>query len=485
MSFGFLNHTVNVFLRHAAIGLNRNLLFLARAEVFCRYMHDTVGIDIEGNFNLRNATRCRRNIGEFETAERLVAGSHFAFALQNMDIYGRLIIRSRGEYLTLVGRNRRVALDNLRADTAESFDTQRQRRNIEEQYVLDFADQHAALNSSTNGYTFIRVNALGRFFGEELTDSFLHSRDTGRTTDEDDLADVAAGKISISHSLAGRFHRAFYEVTGQFIELRTGQREVEVFRARSISRNERQVNVGLGHAGKLNLRFFRSFLEALGSHLVLRQVNAVFLLEFFNHPVHNLLVEVITAKVSITVGSQNLKRTAGQFEDGHIKRAAAEVEYEHRFVFVLVEAISQSSCRRFVDDTQNFETGNLTSIFGSLTLAVVEVSRNRDYSLANGFAEVCFSVSFELLQNHSGDFLRGVILAINADLVVIFAHVAFDGSNRAVRVGHSLTLSELTNEALAVFRETNNGRGDTAAFRVRDNGRFAAFHNGYNGVRRT
>ena len=402
-----------------------------------------------------------------------------------MDINGRLVIRSRGEYLALVRRNRRVALDNLRANTAEGFDTQGQRRNVEEQYVLNFADQYTALNSSTNGYAFIRVNALGRFFGQELTDSFLNSRDTGRTTDEDNLVDIAAGKVSISHSLAGRFHRAFYEITGQFIELSAGQREVEVFRARSISRDERQVDVRLGHAGKLNLSFFGSFLEALSSHLVLRQVDVVFLLEFFYHPVHNLLVEVITTEERIAVGCENFERTAGEFEDGYIERTTAEVEYENRFVFVLVKAISQSSCRRFVDDTQNFETGNLTSIFGSLTLAVVEISRNRDYSLADRFAEICFSISFELLQNHSGDFLRGVILAINADLVVIFAHMAFDGSNRAVRVGHSLTLSELTNEALTVLRETNNRRGDTAAFRVRDNGRFAAFHNGYNGVRRT
>ena len=485
MGLSLFNHTVNIFLGHAAIGLNRNLLFLARAEVFSRYMHNTVGIDIEGNFNLRNTTRCRRNIGEFETAERLVAGSHFAFALQNMDINGRLVISSRGEYLALMRRNRRVALDNLRADTAEGFDTEGQRRNVEEQYVLNFADQYTTLNSSTNGYAFIRVYALGRFFGQELTDSFLHSRDTGRTTNEDNLADVAAGKVSVSHSLARRFHRTFYEVTGQFIELSTGQRQVEMFRARSVSRDERQVDVGLRHAGKLNLSFFSSLFETLRSHLVLRQVNAVFLLEFFNHPVHNLLVKVITTEVSITIGSQNFERTAGEFEDRYIERTTAEVEYENRFVFVLVEAVSQGSCRRFVDDTQNFEAGNLTSIFGSLTLAVVEVSRNRDYSLADSFAKICLSVSFQFLQNHSRDFLRRVILAINADLVVIFAHVAFDGCNRAVRVGHSLALSQLTNEALAVLRETYNRRGDTAAFRIRDDSRLAAFHNGYNGVRCT
>ena len=48
-----------------------------------------------------------------------------------------------------------------------------------------------------------------------------------------------------------------------------------------------------------------------------------------------------------------------------------------------------------------------------------------------------------------------------------------------------LALCELADETLAVLREADDRRRDAAAFRVRDDGRLAAFHNGYDGVRRT
>ena len=68
-----------------------------------------------------------------------------------------------------------------------------------------------------------------------------------------------------------------------------------MLRTGRICRDERQVNVRLCHAGKLDLRLLCRFLQALCRHLILRKVDAVFLLEFFNHPIHDLLVKVIAA----------------------------------------------------------------------------------------------------------------------------------------------------------------------------------------------
>jgi hypothetical protein len=63
--------------------------------------------------------------------------------------------------------------------------------------------------------------------------------------------------------------------------------------------------------------------------------------------------------------------------------------------------------------------------------------------------------------------------------------VALDRRNRAVRIRHSLALCQLADETLTVLREAYDGRGYAAAFRIRDDGRLATFHNGYDGVRRT
>ena len=485
MSLGFIDHTVDVFLAHAAVRLDRDLLLFARAEVLSGDMHDAVGINIEGNFDLRYSTRSWRDIRELEAAERLVAGSHLTLALQDVDIDGRLVIGSRREDLALVRRDRRIALDDLRADTAERLDTEGKRRDIEEQDVLDFTDEDTALDGSTDGYALIRVDALRRFFVQDIADGILDSRDTGRTADEDDLVDVVSREVCIGHGLARRAHRALDEVAREFIELCARQREVEVLRARGVRCDERQVDVRLRHARELDLGLLSSFLEALGSHLVLREVDAVLLLEFADHPVDDLLVEVIAAEVRIAVRRLDFERAFRELENRDIERAAAEVEDEDRLILVLVEAVGKCCCRRLVDDAQDIEACNLAGVLRRLALAVVEVSRNRDDSLRDRLTEVCFCIALELLQDHGRDFLRRVILAINRDLVVRVAHVALDGRDRAVRVRHSLALCQLADEALAILREADDRRRDAATFRVRDDGRFAAFHDGYDGVRRT
>ena len=57
-------------------------------------MDNAVRIDIEGNFNLGNPTRCRRNSDQIEFAQGPVLGSHFTFTLQDMDADSGLSIGS-------------------------------------------------------------------------------------------------------------------------------------------------------------------------------------------------------------------------------------------------------------------------------------------------------------------------------------------------------------------------------------------------------
>lgn len=64
MSLGFIDHAVDVFLAHAAVRLDRDLLLFARAEVLSGDVHDAIGINIEGNFDLRYSTRSWRDIRE-------------------------------------------------------------------------------------------------------------------------------------------------------------------------------------------------------------------------------------------------------------------------------------------------------------------------------------------------------------------------------------------------------------------------------------
>ena len=161
-----------------------------------------------------------------------------------------------------------------------------------------------------------------------------------------------------------------------------------------------------------------------------------------------------------------------------------EVEDQDLLILFFIEAVGERCCRRLVDDAQDFETGDLTGVLGRLPLRVGEVSRHRDNGLADRFAEVAFCILFHLAQDHRGDFLRCVIFAVDRDFVVR-AHFTFDRADRAVRVRHGLTFSDLTDETFTVFCERDDRRRRATTFRVRDNYRFAAFEHCDTGVRRS
>lgn len=71
--FGFLNHTLNFLSGETALVVgDSDALSLTGTLVNGRNLEDTVGIELEGNLDLGNATRCRGNVGELELA-KLVA----------------------------------------------------------------------------------------------------------------------------------------------------------------------------------------------------------------------------------------------------------------------------------------------------------------------------------------------------------------------------------------------------------------------------
>ncbi len=80
-------------------------------------------------------------------------------------------------------------------------------------------------------------------------------------------------------------------------------------------RNERQVDVGRTHTRKFYLCFFGCFFKPLHCHLVLRKVYARILFEGLYEEVDNLVVEVITAQMSIAVGRKHFKYAVADLEN--------------------------------------------------------------------------------------------------------------------------------------------------------------------------
>ena len=105
--------------------------------VLCTDVHDTIGINIKGDFDLGNTTGCGRKTEELEVAKHFVVFHKFTFTLEDFDFDGCLTIRSGGKDLRFFGRDGGVATDEASEDTAESFDTEGERSNVEEKNVSD------------------------------------------------------------------------------------------------------------------------------------------------------------------------------------------------------------------------------------------------------------------------------------------------------------------------------------------------------------
>ena len=100
---GVLDGLVDVFLAHVGGSGDGNALLLAGTQILGADMHDAVGVDVEGDFDLRHTAGRRGDAVPVEGAQALVVLGELALALQNVDFDAGLVIRRRGEDLALLG----------------------------------------------------------------------------------------------------------------------------------------------------------------------------------------------------------------------------------------------------------------------------------------------------------------------------------------------------------------------------------------------
>src|SRR6056297_1210400 len=499
--FGFLDHLLDVFVAEAARRLDRDLLFLVGALVLGGNRDDAVGVDVECHLDLGYAARCGRNVFEVELTEHLVVGRHFTFALEDTDRHGALVVLGGREDLRLVGGDRGVAVDQAGEDTAERFDTERQRRYVEQDHILDVTLKHAGLNGGTHGDDFVGVDALVGFLAEELGHFLDDLGHTGHAADENDLVDFAGGDAGILESRGAGLHRGLDEIAHQAFELGTGQFHDHVQRLPvRAHRDEGLVDFRLRTAGQFDLGFLGGFLEALQSHLVLGQIDAMLFLELVGEVADDPHVEVFTTQEGVTIGGFHLEQAIVDFKHGDVEGAAAKVIDGDGLRFFLVETIGQRGGCRLVDDAQHFETGDLAGVFGGLTLSVIEIGGNGDDGLRHLFAEIGFGGFLHLAEDEGGNLRGAVFLAARLNPCVAIAaiddgerHVllvlgqidvvhtatdqALDAEDGVFRVGHGLTLGRLADETF-VFGEGHDRWRRTGAFGVFDDAGLTAIHDG-------
>mmetsp|Transcript_548 Transcript_548/g.833 ORF Transcript_548/g.833 Transcript_548/m.833 type:complete len:398 (-) Transcript_548:876-2069(-) len=246
---GFAHHLFDVVVGQTARRLDRDLLLFPGAFVLGAHGHDAVGVDVEGHFDLGHTARRGWDVLEVELTEHLVVGSHLALTLEHADRHGVLVVVRRREDLRLLGRDRRVAVDQTGEDAPERFDTERQRRHVEKDNILHVTLQNTGLNGGTHGNNLVRVHTLMGLFAEEVRHFLDNLGHTGHAADEDDLVDVTLGEAGVLEGSGAGLHRSLDQIADEAFQLRTSQLHDHMQRlAVGAHRDERLVDFGLRRA---------------------------------------------------------------------------------------------------------------------------------------------------------------------------------------------------------------------------------------------
>ena len=213
--------------------------------------------------------------------------------------------------------------------------------------------------------------------------------------------------------------------------------------------------------------------------------------------VDKCLVEVVTTKVCITIGTDYAKYPISYFQHGNVKRATTKVEDSNFLLAFTLKTVGQCSRSWLIDNSHDFKTRNLPSVFRGLSLRVVKVCRHRNDCLVNLMAKVAFCRLLERPQDRGGYFWRREFLIANLHLDIIFrsadnvirhnffftchlivttSHKSLNRINCSRWVRHCLPPCDITNECFTFIVEGHNARSEAVALFICDDLRFLSFH---------
>ena len=232
---GLSKHTLDILLGETALVVgDDNLVGLAGALLDGGDVHDTVGINVEGDLNLGNTTGGRGDTGKLELAEQVVVFGALTLTLVDLDQDTRLVVREGREDLGLLGGDGGVAGDELGHHTTSSLDTGREGSDIEQQDLVgglgrSVTRQDSSLDGGTVGNSLIGVDALvGLLAVEVVGDELLDTGDTSGTTNEDNLVDEALVDLGVSENTVDGLDGGSEEILAELLETSTGDGGVEV-----------------------------------------------------------------------------------------------------------------------------------------------------------------------------------------------------------------------------------------------------------------
>mmetsp|Transcript_25199 Transcript_25199/g.64904 ORF Transcript_25199/g.64904 Transcript_25199/m.64904 type:complete len:582 (+) Transcript_25199:201-1946(+) len=414
-----LHHLLDLILGQTALVIgDGNLAGFASGLVLGRHIQDTVGINVECNIDLGHATGRGRDASELELAQQVVVPRARALALVHLDEHAGLVVGVGGEDLLLLGGDGSVAGDKHSHHTTSSLQTQGQRRDVQQQQVLDLlrglTRQDGSLHSSTVCDGLVGVDALAQLLAvEEVLQKLLHLGDTGGAAHQHHIVNGALVHLGILDHLLDGLNALAEQVGVQLLKAGTGEGLAEV----NAVHERFDLHADLVLVGQRTLGALGLAAQLLLGTLVTADILLVLFLDQLDEVLHHALVKVLTTQVCVTIGGHDLKHAVVNGQNRHIEGAAAQVKHQDVLLCaLLIEAVGNRGGSGLIDNALHAKASDDAGILCGLALRIVEVRRDSDHSMLDSLAQETLSSDLHLVQDHGTDLLRSEHLGLALDL---------------------------------------------------------------------
>mmetsp|Transcript_18303 Transcript_18303/g.50200 ORF Transcript_18303/g.50200 Transcript_18303/m.50200 type:complete len:301 (-) Transcript_18303:1064-1966(-) len=219
-----LDHLLDLRRREAVLVVRQGHdVALARPLILGLQAQDAVGVDFEGDLNLRRPPRRGVDASDLELSEQMVVARQWAFALVNLEIEPMLVLVVSRESGRVFSWKRGPPPNHFRHDAPNGLNAKGQGRDVVEDDILRLRvrAQHASLNRCAIGHRLVRVDASGRLFAvEELLDDLLHLWDPRGASDQNDLINLVALQTCILQSPLQWLQSPLEKLHVEFVEHR-------------------------------------------------------------------------------------------------------------------------------------------------------------------------------------------------------------------------------------------------------------------------
>jgi hypothetical protein len=235
--------------------------------------------------------------------------------------------------------------------------------------------EDGGLDGCSVGNSLVRVDGLVQLTTTKvLGNQRLNLRDTGRSTDEDNVLNLGSRHLRVLENLVDRVDCGLESDSVDLLE--TSASDV----CREIGSLEERIDLhsGLSNGGKSTLGTLTSGSQATESTRVLGDIELVLALEFGLEVLEKSVVEIFSTEMGVSSSGLDSEYTTSDRKKGDIERSTSQIEDEDVLLLLglLIETVGDGSGSGLIDDTEDLKTGNRTGILGSKTLRVIEVGRD-------------------------------------------------------------------------------------------------------------